>query len=369
WRWVTGPEAGTQFWSGAANGSSVSGQYNHWESADPNNLNGIEDHARLALNGFWNDLPENTPAIQGYVVEYGGTGFGALGAVPLTVTVNAASNVPSLNNLNGDVATTAVNQFVLIDTGAAVTITDSDSTNFNGGTLIITTTSGTGDGSFSLDGVNAVSGGNNIIAVSETITVGGTTIGTVHATNDGQNGRTLTITLNSNATRANVSELIKNIGFESATAGLRSFNLALSENGGQATNAAFSVDVQENPMIKGRSSVAGNEDTPISISGLTVSDASNLAILTVKIVANHGSLALGTTAGITGATSGSALQFSGSVIDLNTALGSLSYQGNLDYSGTDDLAIQVSDDNGVSWHDYFVDQVGKFYNPNNGHYY
>ncbi|PXW87258.1 Ca2+-binding RTX toxin-like protein, partial [Nitrosomonas sp. Nm84] len=245
WRWVTGPEAGTQFWSGAANGSSVSGQYNHWESADPNNLNGIEDHARLALNGFWNDLPENTPGVQGYVVEYGGTGFGALGAVPLTITVNTVNDAPVLNNLNGDVAATTVNRAVPIDTGTAATITDVDATDFNMGTLVITTTSGTANGSFSLDGVSAASGGNNKLAAGETVTVGGVAIGTVHATNDGQNGRTLTITLNGGATVANVSELIKSIGYKSATAGLRDFNLALSESNGQTTNAVFSIRIQK----------------------------------------------------------------------------------------------------------------------------
>ncbi|PXW87257.1 hypothetical protein C8R34_11139, partial [Nitrosomonas sp. Nm84] len=368
WRWVTGPEAGTQFWSGAANGSAVNGRYSHWISGEPNDQSG-EDYPNLLLNGFWNDVPGNTPGIQGYIVEYGGTGFGTLGTVPLTVTVNAVNDAPILNNLNGDAAATTVNWAVPIDTGTAVTITDGDTTNFNGGTLVITTTSGTANGSFSLDGANAASGGNHTLAAGETVTVGGTTIGTVHATNDGQNGHTLTVTLNSNATTTNVSEFIKNIGYQSATVGLRNFNLALSESDGKTTNAAFSVNVQDAPSIKGRSSVAGNEDTPISISGLTVSDANNPASLTVKIAANYGTLTLGTTAGITGTTSGSTLQFSGSIADLNTALGSLSYQGNLDYSGTDDLTIQVSDDNGVSWHDYFVDQVGKFYNPNNGHYY
>lgn len=368
WRWVTGPEAGTPFWSGNASGSSVSGRYNHWAAADPDDLAGIEDYARLALNGFWDDLPGNTPGIQGYIVEYGGTGFGTLQAAPLAVTVNAVSDTPVLNNLSGDATMTASNQVVLIDSGMEVSVTGADPAHFDGGTLVITTTYGTA-GSFSLDGVNAASGGDSTIAASETITVGGIAIGTVHAANDGQNGHTLTIAFNSSATRDAVSELISNIGFGSATTGLHSFNLALTEADADTTDATFSVDVQDNPVIKGRSSVSGNEDTPISISGLTVGDASNPSSLMVKIAANHGTLTLGTTTGVTGTTSGNTLQFSGSIADLNTALNSLSYLGNLNYSGTDDLAVQVSNDSGVTWHDYFINETGKFYNPNNGHYY
>lgn len=126
---------------------------------------------------------------------------------------------------------------------------------------------------------------------------------------------------------------------------------------------------QNSPVIKGRSLVSGNQNTPISINGFTVSDADNPASLIVKIVANHGSLTLGTTTGVTGTTSGNTLQFSGSITDLNIALNSLSYQSDLEYSGTDNLTVQVSDNNGVSWHNYFIDETGKFYNPDNGHYY
>lgn len=153
----------------------------------------------------------------------------------------------------------------MIDTGTAVTLTDVDATDFNGGTLTITTTSGAADGSFSLDSVNATSGGDNIILANETITVGATTIGTVHATNDGQNGHTLAIALNSNATTANVSELIRNIDFESTTVGLRNFNLALSENNSATSNVAFSVNVQAAP-----SSGGGSGTTSFTVDGVTV---------------------------------------------------------------------------------------------------
>jgi len=77
WEWVTGPEAGTQFWSGNANGSSIDGLFNLWSDKgtdQPNNYGSGEDYA-----GFyrpdeyfgWRDYEESSGEIYGYVIEYG----------------------------------------------------------------------------------------------------------------------------------------------------------------------------------------------------------------------------------------------------------------------------------------------------------
>jgi hypothetical protein len=85
WRWVTGPEAGTQFWQGRSNGTELT--YANWNGGEPNNVGGGgEDYAHIAAAsvirggasiGAWNDLPNTTGtsgpySAQGYVVEYGG---------------------------------------------------------------------------------------------------------------------------------------------------------------------------------------------------------------------------------------------------------------------------------------------------------
>ncbi len=84
WRWVTGPEAGTQFWQGLSNGTELT--FANWNGGEPNNVGGGgEDYAHIAAAsvirggasiGAWNDLPNNggggAYASQGYVVEYGG---------------------------------------------------------------------------------------------------------------------------------------------------------------------------------------------------------------------------------------------------------------------------------------------------------
>ncbi|HSD08817.1 T9SS type B sorting domain-containing protein [Flavobacterium sp.] len=82
WKWVTGPEAGTIFWNGTANGSTPN--FAFWNSGEPNQL-GEEDYVHITAPGIgttgsWNDLkeqgdPPSNPNYypKGYIVEYGGT--------------------------------------------------------------------------------------------------------------------------------------------------------------------------------------------------------------------------------------------------------------------------------------------------------
>ena len=43
---VTGPESGTQFWSGLSGGSTVGGNYANWGTGEPNDSGG-EDCAQF----------------------------------------------------------------------------------------------------------------------------------------------------------------------------------------------------------------------------------------------------------------------------------------------------------------------------------
>ncbi len=83
WKWETGPEAGTVFWQGTANGSPVNNEFSFWNSGEPNNA-GDEDYAHITspnigILGSWNDLavtgdtnPGGDYHPQGYIVEFGG---------------------------------------------------------------------------------------------------------------------------------------------------------------------------------------------------------------------------------------------------------------------------------------------------------
>ncbi|MGB2327869.1 MAG: hypothetical protein ACPH3L_08785, partial [Flavobacteriaceae bacterium] len=80
WNWVTGPEAGTNFWNGTFTGGPVAGLYSNWNTNEPNQ-SGNEDYAHITDNsvgitGSWNDLPNagggGPYEPKGYIVEYGG---------------------------------------------------------------------------------------------------------------------------------------------------------------------------------------------------------------------------------------------------------------------------------------------------------
>ena len=95
WRWVTGPEAGTLFWRGVANGTAFG--YEFWNTDEPNQL-GDEDYAHITapgvgILGSWNDLT-NTGAAngdyqpKGYLVEYGG-----MPGDPASPTISASTSI------------------------------------------------------------------------------------------------------------------------------------------------------------------------------------------------------------------------------------------------------------------------------------
>lgn len=108
WLWVTGPEAGTPFWSGLANGTTLPPtNFANWNGGEPNN-SGNEDYAHItdpsvvrggAPLGSWNDLPVGggsgayTP--QGYVVEYGGMPGDPVLNISATTTLTMDNNAPT----------------------------------------------------------------------------------------------------------------------------------------------------------------------------------------------------------------------------------------------------------------------------------
>lgn len=101
WKWVTGPEAGTVFWNGNANGSTPN--FAFWNSNEPNQQ-GDEDYAHITqpgvgIRGSWNDL-SNTGSLnngdnyqpKGYVVEYGGMP----GESPLEIAASTKITIPTV---------------------------------------------------------------------------------------------------------------------------------------------------------------------------------------------------------------------------------------------------------------------------------
>lgn len=105
WKWVTGPENGTVFWNGLANGSTPN--FAFWNTGEPNQA-GDEDYAHVTAPGVgnpgsWNDL-SNTGSTsgdyqpKGYIVEYGGTPGDPVLNLSASTTISVAAISATTND-------------------------------------------------------------------------------------------------------------------------------------------------------------------------------------------------------------------------------------------------------------------------------
>ncbi|MBM3403341.1 MAG: T9SS type A sorting domain-containing protein [Bacteroidetes bacterium] len=115
WRWVTGPEAGIQFWQGNWTGNPVNGMYSNWNSGEPNNSGGVEHYGHIWNTGTWNDYLGGTNTISGYLAEYGGMpgdpapGIFANGNVTLGYSQSCAGNALAFDGGANYVSLPAIN--------------------------------------------------------------------------------------------------------------------------------------------------------------------------------------------------------------------------------------------------------------------
>jgi gliding motility-associated-like protein len=105
WKWVTGPEAGTPFWIGIADGTTTAPfNYANWNNGEPNQFGGAqEDYAHITaagvgILGSWNDLTNTGDATgayqpKGYIVEYGGMPGEEL---PIQISASTKITIPKI---------------------------------------------------------------------------------------------------------------------------------------------------------------------------------------------------------------------------------------------------------------------------------
>jgi len=232
------------------------------------------------------------------ITDSGGTANGGTDAatpnLTSTVGLTPVNDAPVISNLNGDSASEVVSGSGAQDVTDLndVTVTNADSADYNGGSLLLTQGSGTANGSWGVDGTTVTSGGDATIAAGETISVGGTAIGTVHATNDGQGGSTLQIDFDTaDSTSANIQTLIRALTYDGPSGiGARVFTLTLNDGDGTAnggdedTAATFTLTVTPNPPVI--SNVDGDSFTFTEGDSATLLDVSSNATLTDADSAN-----------------------------------------------------------------------------------
>jgi len=144
WKWVTGPEAGTVFWNGAANGSTPN--YANWNNGEPNNTRGAENYAHvtapgIGIPGSWNDLsvdgdPSGSYMARGYIVE-----FGSPTEVAPQISATTTVTIPKITGFTDATlcGSGSVNLKAVADSGTVYWYSDA-----TGGTLLYTDTAGSG---------------------------------------------------------------------------------------------------------------------------------------------------------------------------------------------------------------------------------
>ncbi|MGE0642509.1 MAG: tandem-95 repeat protein [Nitrospira sp.] len=295
-------------------------------------------------------------AFQFNVYDSGGTANGGANTISqfILITVTAVNDAPTITDLSGDsLAYSEGDGAVVIEQGGNALVADVDSTNFDTGTLTVSFTAGSDSAEDVLSIRNQGTGAGQIGVSGSNITYGGTVIGTYAG---GSGGSTLVITFNGNATPAAVTALTQHITYENTdtgapTTGARTVRYTLTDGDG-GTSANYDTTV----LVSGTSDVPVNtvpgaqtvtEDTPLAISGISVSDADgNLS--TVQLAVGNGTLnvTLSGSAGISSGSNGTnTLTLSGSQADINATLATLVYQGMLNYNGADTLTVTSTDTN------------------------
>ncbi|WP_406850388.1 DUF4347 domain-containing protein, partial [Chromobacterium phragmitis] len=222
--------------------------------------------------------------------------------VTKTVTV-AADAAPVVSNLNGDSNTYyAGGSAASLDTGTAATVSDSDTTSFNGGNVTAHFSANGQSGEdvlgISTAGTVTLSSGTS---VGSTVSVGGVAIGTIATNGDGVSGHDLIVTLNSNATASRVGTLLTALTYRDSASGIpntstRTIQVTVNDGrGGTSSASSVTMAVSAAPVLAdggGSAAFTAGDNatsTPVAVdSVITVADnaSSTLASGTVSITGN-----------------------------------------------------------------------------------
>ncbi|MBF0272768.1 MAG: tandem-95 repeat protein [Magnetococcales bacterium] len=138
--------------------------------------------------------------------------------------------------------------------------------------------------------------------------------------------------------------------------GTETLTLTVSDQGNTGPDGAQSATasigftvaaVNDAPVLAAPTSATVTEDVAAAITGFVITDVDvDTATMQATLTATNGTLTLTTGSGVTvasGADSSSSMVITGTLTQLNTALSTLTYQGNTDYNGAETITVTVSD--------------------------
>jgi len=296
-----------------------------------------------------------TPQFASTTVTGGSTAFDDDSRLVRAV-VSDVADAPVIGNLSGDTLNYAEGDLAqLIDQNTAATVTDVDSTDFNGGNLTVTLVSGSDPGEDVLQIRNQGTATGQIGISGFNVTFGGTNIGTFTG---GSTGTPLRIDFNASATPTAAAALISNITFfntdtANPTTGTRAVSFVLNDGSGgvsTVTSASVAVSrVNDRPVLTTPAAATVFEETRTTISGISLTDVdAGAADVTAQVSVTGGVLDVtlaGSASLSAGANGTSSLTVRGTLSEVNASLASLDYTGGADLTGVaaDTLTVIVSD--------------------------
>ena len=250
-------------------------------------------------------------------------------------TLNApASAAPVISNLNGDsVSYVEGSGAVRLDAGSNATVTDSDSPDFDGGTLTVEITGNRVSSEDILGIVNEGIGAGQIGVSGSNITYAGAVIGTFVG---GTGTDNLVITLNANANAAAAQALVSALTYsnsnnsEPATA-TRTVSVTLTDGDG-ATSAQHDISVSVTGVNDAPTLTATGSNPSYTEGGAAVATFNSAAISAIE----SGQTITGLTLTVSSLSDGSSEQLiiGGSGIALTNGNSGVTITGNLSYNVT-----------------------------------
>ena len=187
------------------------------------------------------------------------------------------------------------------------------------------------------------------------LTVGTLPPGMVSNVNTGVAGE-ITVTLSGTFTKAQYADAIEQVNFSSTSENpsttVRIINVTVND-GVLTSNTAVTtisvIAVNDAPVNALPAAQSATEDVSLAIAGVSVNDVDgNLA--TTQLTVLNGNVTIGALSGATiiaGVNGSATLTLSGTQSQINAALATLSYQGNLNFNGADTLSVLSTDSAGA----------------------
>src|SRR5262245_44154862 len=164
-----------------------------------------------------------------------------------------------------------------------------------------------------------------------------------------------TSTLTLSGTQAQINAALASISYQGNLNfnGAETLTVLSTDSNGATDSDAVSItesSVNDSPVNAVPGAQKVNEDTALSISGVSV-NAVDGNRANARLPVSNGRVTVSLAGGATisaGANNSSTLTLSGTQAQINAALASLTYQGNLNFNGADTLAVLSTDANGAT---------------------